>query len=422
VEPDDEDAELDELAEAISEPEPAYVTKALQREARLYERESGQTEMAKEPEPPKSTAGSVCSACRGVFKKTEIVLRDTYSYCTPCVTRLIETEREDFSFSYSLENVFEDVGEPSYLIDGLLPDNALTILSGASGARKSFIAESLSLCVATGTSWLGHKTDQGVTLNVWLEGSQADWKDRTLRLAKGIGFEFADLRRTFLPYMEALTPQDQDSWTEFLALVRSLKPRLIVIDHMTRLAISATQASLTDAAVLSGILAPLADLAQGKIPDVPACAVLLLHHSNASGEMRGADSVKLHMDRVLYLRADSDDPASLVHLTSGKMRTLATEVDLTVRLADGPGTLAVERATKRRDSKEREPDDPDAEHRAQLLALLPLKPEELNRAMQQRGCSRQNVYRIRDKLQSDGAIGQRDGKWCRLGIDNAVGA
>src|SRR5262249_22117102 len=138
----------------------------------------------------------------------------------------------------------------------------------------------------------------------------------------------------------------------------------------------------------------------------------------ASGEVRGGDSVKLHADQVIYVEAEHSGNDSPIEIRRGKARSGAPMPDLTVRLVDrADQSTAVERVTtKRSDASDRAPADKDAARRDQVLELLPLAPEELYNAMRDDyGCGRTVTKRVRDKLEAEGLIAQRDGLWRRVG-------
>jgi putative DNA primase/helicase len=51
--------------------------------------------------------------------------------------------------------------DPEWLIDGILPANKLSVVYGASGTGKSFLALDWGLSIATGTGWQGNRVKQG---------------------------------------------------------------------------------------------------------------------------------------------------------------------------------------------------------------------------------------------------------------------
>src|SRR5437016_3780364 len=59
---------------------------------------------------------------------------------------------------------------PAWLIEHILPQNALGCVYGAPGAGKTFLALDWALAVATGRPWDAHATRPGAVLYVAAEG------------------------------------------------------------------------------------------------------------------------------------------------------------------------------------------------------------------------------------------------------------
>lgn len=59
---------------------------------------------------------------------------------------------------------------PTYVVDGYLTDGALSVLWGASGAFKSFVAIDLTLSIAGGLEWHGKRTEKRPVIYVCAEG------------------------------------------------------------------------------------------------------------------------------------------------------------------------------------------------------------------------------------------------------------
>jgi hypothetical protein len=75
-----------------------------------------------------------------------------------------------------------ELPDPSWLVDGILPAGGLTLIYGATKSGKTFVALDMALCIASGTSWHGHPTEQRPTAYVmgegqsWLKERIAAWK------------------------------------------------------------------------------------------------------------------------------------------------------------------------------------------------------------------------------------------------------
>lgn len=74
-------------------------------------------------------------------------------------------------------------------VDGLVPNGHLTMLIGDGGIGKSFLGLHLSLCVATGTNFLGREVEQGRVLFLDHELNLNEQKRRVLKIARGMGLD-----------------------------------------------------------------------------------------------------------------------------------------------------------------------------------------------------------------------------------------
>jgi len=66
---------------------------------------------------------------------------------------------------------FSEGAAPIWIIKTVLPQSELVVLFGESGSGKSFVALDLSMAVARGAPWRGHRTKQGRVVYIAAEGS-----------------------------------------------------------------------------------------------------------------------------------------------------------------------------------------------------------------------------------------------------------
>lgn len=79
---------------------------------------------------------------------------------------------DNFSGKFKIEAIREVTSRPpsDWLIKGVIPQDDLIIMFGASGSGKSFVALDMGLAIAQGIDWRGRKTKKGLVLYIAAEG------------------------------------------------------------------------------------------------------------------------------------------------------------------------------------------------------------------------------------------------------------
>ena len=162
--------------------------------------------------------------------------------------------------------------EPSWLIDGILPTNALAVLYGLPGAGKTFVALSMALSIAAGHLWCGKGTKSGSVLYVAAEGLRGlqfrmqAYEGKHSIVAEHLqclGQEF-DLR-SFVDIQELATAME----------ARDFHPDFIVLDTFARLIPGADENSSKDVGQ--------AIRAMDELRRRFGATVLLVHHTGKDG-------------------------------------------------------------------------------------------------------------------------------------------
>lgn len=81
---------------------------------------------------------------------------------------------------YELLDIDDMAGlpDPDWLVEGMVPATAMTLIFGASNAFKSFLALDMALSVATGRPWQGREVKQGAVIYLASEGAIGVGKQR----------------------------------------------------------------------------------------------------------------------------------------------------------------------------------------------------------------------------------------------------
>jgi hypothetical protein len=120
----------------------------------------------------------------------------------------------------------------AFVIEGLVPLDGLSVIFGAPGSFKSFLALDCALCVATGLPWFGRQVRRGYVIYIAAEG-RGGLKQRVVSWWES--HDRPDMSRArFLP--EAVNLLDRAQIARTRATLASLpeRARLMTVDTMAR--------------------------------------------------------------------------------------------------------------------------------------------------------------------------------------------
>lgn len=175
----------------------------------------------------------------------------------------------------------EDLPEQQWLIDGVLPKDAVGMLFGDPGVGKSFIALSMATSVATGVGWYGRNCTRGDVVYVAAEGLSGQRN----RLAAWEGLNGLRVERIFFLGETVNFLEPERAATELLEAMAaySVQPELIVIDTLARSMPGGEENSARDVGLL-------VDGAESLRKETGA-TVLFIHHANKAGGYRGSSAL-----------------------------------------------------------------------------------------------------------------------------------
>jgi hypothetical protein len=231
---------------------------------------------------------------------------------------------------------------PVYLIDSLIPEAKVITLFAEGGSVKSWSAFSIAIAVATGEPWLGrYPVQRGRALILDFEDGRYEFQ-RRMRLLRGDLEDLPELGYWYCPpYLDKVP-----LWKELAAL----ELKVLVIDSL-----SAGMPS--DADENSREFSEAVKLA-GRFTEL-GCTVIIIHHANKTGGMRGHGSVRdqsdvafrfepvSETDNVKRMRMICDKPGPQkrpapvnVELSDGGLTTFEDEAHDIGRNADTPQGIA----------------------------------------------------------------------------------
>ncbi len=201
------------------------------------------------------------------------------------------------------DEAFENQPEREWLIPAILPKEGIALVFGPSGCGKSFLTMAWSLCIATGTPWLGRDVPRGPVAYIAAEGGFGlgprikAWK--TFHTQSGnSGVKW---------FSETLGLQDAGNFKELQAAFAedfARVPVLVVIDTLSRCSAGVDENSNTEMARLIA--------AADNIQQTYHCTVLIVHHTGKEGDRgpRGASALIGNTETIIQI-AQTDEGCRL---------------------------------------------------------------------------------------------------------------
>lgn len=194
----------------------------------------------------------------------------------------------------------DELPDPEWLVEGMLPANGLLEMFGAPGHGKTFVALDIALHVASGREWAGRKVKQGTVVYVAAEGSAGLKKRRRAWKEARRVSNIESIR--YLPYAVQLNSASQVA--ELLGALKEL-PRplvLVVIDTLARSMVGSDENLTKDV----GLVVDACD----RIRRETGAAVMLIHHTGRADKTHGRGSSALDgaADTIMALEKKSTGP------------------------------------------------------------------------------------------------------------------
>jgi hypothetical protein len=179
----------------------------------------------------------------------------------------------------ALDAAAEKLASQSYLIKGILPENAgLTVIYGPPGGGKSFCALDMALSIGTGKDYHGHKVKQKPVLYVAAEG-QSGMIIRSKAWRKYYNIDSFQMKNFTLLHRPCTIDEPQELGTLLDAIsLLPQAPGVIVIDTVAR-SMSGDENSTRDMSALIRACDALRE-------ETGAC-IILIHHTGKD-ETKGA--------------------------------------------------------------------------------------------------------------------------------------
>lgn len=255
----------------------------------------------------------------------------------------IEDRPQDQLRVYSGWETLRQPPTRNWVVEDVLAPSSVNFLIGAPGAKKSWLALDLAVCVANAKPWLGHSTapsassslpvglrNLNFTENGFTESPAATPSSESspvliLDAESGLNRLWDRMGRALRGHHAA--PQaplyfipnanynfdSLDDTEAVIARAKSLKARLIIIDALANVMPGVDENNVLS---MKPILKNLHKLAKDT-----GAAVLVVHHTNKQGVVRGSSLMVADVDHMLCVESDAQD--DLIRLATVKARDLA---------------------------------------------------------------------------------------------------
>lgn len=239
------------------------------------------------------------------------------------------------------DDELDQVEKVSWLVDGILPANGLSVIYGNPGVGKTFISLDWSMAIAQGMHWHGRLVQPGEVVYVVAEGWRGI-KDRVAAWKAANGALTTE--RTGVAFVgRPLRMLDDHDAEMFVNIVRDggIEPALVVIDTLARNAVGVDENNAKD----MGRVVSYADYVREELNT----AVLLVHHArkNAEGRavLRGSSALSGAADMIALVEQEEDDTAHLV-MKNDKMKDGPAFPKMNLTLVPYANSVAVEPGRK----------------------------------------------------------------------------
>jgi hypothetical protein len=220
------------------------------------------------------------------------------------------------------------ITEPPRLIDGILHQGCIMLLTGAAKTNKSWTAKEISISIAQGSEWIGFQCAQGRVLYINNEIADFVLQRRLDQLTKVMGA----IPKGKLGILDLVgVPINYEGLTEHL--IKTCKPgdySLIVIDPIYTLLSDANENDNKDVALVGESLK--------QIKKETGSAVIFVHHHS-----KGGQGGKRSIDRSSGAGTWGRFPDAVLDIDRRSDRDKIFEMSLTLRNFDAPDNFLARR-------------------------------------------------------------------------------
>jgi RecA-family ATPase len=197
-------------------------------------------------------------------------------------------------------------------VEKLIAESSVNVWFGQWGAKKTWAAIDLAVCVASGKQWLGMATEPCNVLIIDEESGDTRLANRIKDTMRGELGQMANasvpIKSVSLAQFNLLKrPDDADLLAR---LVLELDAKLIIIDALADVMLGGDENAVKDTQPVFANLRFIAELT--------GAAFIVIHHANKGGGYRGSSAIAGAIDTLLSVESKQDN--SLITFKTEKMR------------------------------------------------------------------------------------------------------
>lgn len=205
--------------------------------------------------------------------------------------------------------------EITWLLDGLIPEQSLSILAAKPKVGKSILSLNLALALRLNKLFLGRVAKPTRTLILQLEDPPVLIRNRLIKMHPDIELLDGIFIRSGLP----MTKED---WVNVEEFIKDNSIGLVIIDPL----IFAIGANEQDATAMAKILKDTRE-----VIFTTGCSILLVHHHRKSGgeygdAIRGSSAILGACDVALELFRENEDSLTATLKTTSRMASVEDEI------------------------------------------------------------------------------------------------
>lgn len=209
----------------------------------------------------------------------------------------------------TLDQLYERAKNVRWAVKGLVPEQGVGFIYGASQAFKSFVTLDYALHRAWGMKWLGRKTKQAAPVYLAAEGGTGLIRRvEAWHQARGLDWRKCPMRVVSVP----LTLRTQAKHLRAAITAAGVEPGDVVIDTMSQ--------TFTGDENSNDQVADFLRVLGVELRDALGCTVLIVHHTghSASERPRGASAIIANVDFAFGVMRDGKELLATVEFAKVK--------------------------------------------------------------------------------------------------------